>query len=206
MRSSGLRAAALAVAVGLAAPVGAVDKCKVVADKKTGVIRVDATGVAGPLAWGGAAGEETNAFFNAATCIKGTKAKRCELADPSSLDAKTPPETCTVHLDDGVQGCAAWISGCTPGPRDIQGLDECVEVQSSPVEMTGTELTLQVDCPAGLVAVSGGIGVGAFSYLANCVPYRSRRVDADTWTASWFASGSNCSGNSFRTTAVCCPP
>jgi|SRR5512139_1764750 hypothetical protein len=199
-------AAALAAALVLATHAGAVDKCKAAADKRSGVIHVDATGVGGPLAWGGAADETVNAFFNAATCLKGSKAKGCELADPASLSAKTPPDTCTVHLDDGVQPCAAWIPGCTPGPRNIAGLDQCVEVSSTPTEMTGTELTLNADCPAGLVAVSGGFGVGAFTFLSNCVPYRSRRLDADTWSASWFASGSNCAGNHFRATAVCCPP
>ena len=62
---------------------------------------------------------------------EGQQGKGCELADPASLAAKIPPGTCTVHLDDGVQPCAAWISGCTPGPRDIQGLDQCVEVSSA---------------------------------------------------------------------------
>jgi len=205
MRISALSAAALAAALAAAAPAGAVEKCKVVADKKTGVLRVDATGIGGPLLWGGASDEAVNAFFNAAECLKGSKAKGCQIADPTSLAAKTPPATCTVYLDDGVAPCAAWISGCTPGPRDIQGLDECVEVSSNPVEMTGTELTLNVDCPTGLVAVSGGFGIGAFTFLSNCVPYRSRRVDGDTWSASWFASGSNCANNFFRATAVCCP-
>ena len=206
MRISALSAAALALALGAAPPAGAVGKCKAVADKKTGVLRVDAAGVGGPLLWGGAVDEVANAFFNAATCLKGSKAKRCELADPTSLDAKMPPATCTVYLDDGVAPCEAWIPGCTPGPRDIQGLDECVEVASTPAEMTGTELTVNVDCPTGLVAVSGGFGIGAFTFLANCVPYKSRRVDADTWSSSWFASGSNCANNYFRATAVCCPP
>jgi hypothetical protein len=205
MRLRILSAAALAAALGLAGPAAAIDKCKAAIDKKTGVIRVDATGVGGTLLWGGAAGEELNAFANAATCVKGTKAKRCELADPASLEAKTPPDTCTLHLDDGVAACAAWLSGCTPGPRDIDGLDRCVQVTSNPVEMTGTELTVNVDCPAGLVAVSGGFGVGTFTYLANCVPYASRRIDADTWSASWYASGSNCSNNYFRANVVCCP-
>jgi hypothetical protein len=206
MRISALSAAALAAALAAAAPAGAVEKCKVVADKKTGVLRVDATGIGGPLLWGGASDEAVNTFFNAAECLKGSKAKGCQLADPTSLLAKTPPATCSVHLDDGVAPCAAWISGCTPGPRNIQGLDECVEVSSSPTPMLTTELSLEVDCPTGLVAVSGGFGIGSFDFTRNCVPYKSRRVDSDTWTSSWFASGANCSGNYFRATAVCCPP
>jgi hypothetical protein len=72
--------------------------------------------------------------------------------------------------------------------------------------MTGLDLTINVDCPAGLVAVSGGFGIGAYDFTRNCVPYKSRRVDADTWGVSWYASGSSCLSNYFRATAVCCPP
>ena len=44
------------------------EKCKAVADKRSGVIHVDATGVGGPLAWGGASDEAVNAFSNEAAC------------------------------------------------------------------------------------------------------------------------------------------
>jgi hypothetical protein len=196
---------AAAVGLGLAGPASGVDSCKVRVEKKTGLILVDAAGISGPLSFGGAPGEATTPFFNEGTCIKGAKAKGCTLADPATLAAKTPPEACTLYVDDGLAECSAWIAGCTPGPRQVLGLDSCIEVSSQPAELTGTELNLSVDCPAGMIAVSGGFGVGSFTYLANCVPYRSKRDDIDTWRASWYASGDDCAGNFFRVTAICCP-
>jgi hypothetical protein len=184
---------------------GAVDKCKATADKKTGVIRVDAFGLTGPPAWGADPGEATSAFFNAASCVKGDKAKKCELADPATLAGKTPPDTCTVYVDDGTAECAAWISGCTPGPRNVGGLADCVEVSSVATNMSGPDLTLTVDCPADTVAVAGGFGVGAFAMSGTCIPYRNKRSDADTWIVSWYSAGGNCSTEQFRATAICCP-
>ncbi len=99
----------------------AIDKCKVKVDKHTGVINVDAAGVGGPLTWGPASGSETNVFFNDATCNSGGKAKRCNLAAPATLAAKTPPPGCTIYLADGVAPCSAWITGCSPGARSAAG-------------------------------------------------------------------------------------
>jgi len=205
LRLLGLVLAPLAL---LALPEGAaaVDKCKATADKKTGVIRVDAFGLAGSPAWGGESGEATNVFFNAATCVKGDKAKKCELADPATLSGKTPPETCTVYVDDGVAECAAWIPGCTPGPRNVGGLEACVEVSGPATNMSGPSLSLTVDCPVGTLAVSGGFGVGAFAMTGTCIPYRSKRADADTWAVSWYSAGGNCATEQFRATVICCPP
>ncbi len=95
----------------------AMTKCRVKVDKKTGLIQVDATGVLGPLQWGGESVGATNSFFNDATCVASGRAKRCTLADPATLESKTPPASCTIHLDDGVTPCSAWIAGCTPGSR-----------------------------------------------------------------------------------------
>jgi hypothetical protein len=104
------------------APARAIDKCKVKVDKKTGVIYVDAAGVGGPLTWGEEAGSETNAFFNAGTCIAGTSAKKCQLANPTTIASKTAPEACTIYLADTVQDCSAWIPGCSPGARQDSGV------------------------------------------------------------------------------------
>jgi hypothetical protein len=90
----------------------AIVKCKVKVDKKTGVINVDATEVGGPLTWGPASGQETNVFVNDATCNVGGKAKRCNLAAPATLAAKTAPPGCTIYLADGVAPCSAWIPYC----------------------------------------------------------------------------------------------
>lgn len=100
-----------------ASPAFAIDKCKVKVDKKTGVVLVDAAGVGGPLTWGEAAGSENNPFFNSGTCVAGDKAKKCQIADPATLDAKTAPAGCTLYLDDTVAACSAWIPGCSPGAR-----------------------------------------------------------------------------------------
>ncbi len=99
----------------------AIVKCKVKVDKKTGVINVDATEVGGPLTWGPAAGQETNVFVNDATCNVGGKAKRCNLAAPATLAAKTAPPGCTIYLADGVAPCSAWIPYCSPGARNDAG-------------------------------------------------------------------------------------
>ena len=108
--------AALVVLLGVSSA-SAIDKCKVKVDKKTGVINVDASGIGGPLTWGSTSGSEINVFFNAGTCVAGDKAKRCNLANPATLAAKTAPPGCTIYLADGVTPCSAWISGCSPGVR-----------------------------------------------------------------------------------------
>lgn len=97
----------------------AIESCKVKVDRKTGVLSVDASGAGGPVLWGTSPGDETNAFFNDATCADGPTWKKCRLADPATLAAKTPPPDCTLYLDDGVQPCKVWIGGCVPGPREI---------------------------------------------------------------------------------------
>src|SRR6185369_6775978 len=70
--------------------------------------------------WGKSAGAVSHTFFNAANCVTGSSASRCELADPATLDAKTPPAGCTLYLDDGTAPCSAWIVGCSPGSRSIE--------------------------------------------------------------------------------------
>ncbi|HIL13549.1 MAG TPA: hypothetical protein EYG16_07755, partial [Deltaproteobacteria bacterium] len=130
-------AAAVALVLVTADSSHAITKCKVKVDKKTGLIQVDATGVSGPLQWGGQSGGVDNSFFNDATCVASGRAKRCTLADPADMDSKTPPAGCTIHLDDGGTPCSAWIKGCTPGQRAAslsQTVDESgndvVEIQS----------------------------------------------------------------------------
>jgi len=109
--------AATVIAVLSAGGASAMDGCKVSVDK-TGVILVDASGVSGVLKWGEEEGSESNAFYNIATCVADTKAKKCQIADPATLASKTPPAGCTLYLDDDGTACSAWIRGCTPGPRE----------------------------------------------------------------------------------------
>jgi hypothetical protein len=99
----------------------AVDNCKVKVDKKTGLLLVSASGVSGTLLWGSTDGAATMPFFNAATCVTADKASKCEIADPATLAAKTPPSGCTLYLDDDGAPCSAWIAGCTPGERSPSG-------------------------------------------------------------------------------------
>jgi hypothetical protein len=49
----------------------AVDKCKVKIDNKTGVVRVDAQHITGPVTWGSALGDTPNSFFNDFDCVNG---------------------------------------------------------------------------------------------------------------------------------------
>jgi len=119
-----LRPTALLIVMALfaaATPARAIDHCKVKVDKHTGLILVDASPVGGPLLWGPTSGSETTPFFNDATCNVGGKAKKCQLANPTTLAAKTAPPGCTMYLTDGVTPCSAWIPGCSPGARSGAG-------------------------------------------------------------------------------------
>src|SRR5262249_17410097 len=84
---------------------------------KTGLIDVFASGVSGPLLWGNRSGSEASTFANAATCIAGSSASKCEFGAPGSVEAITPPDLCTVYLKDNGAECATYIKGCTPGAR-----------------------------------------------------------------------------------------
>ncbi len=123
--SRNIRVAAATLAIILVASTSAqaIDKCKVKVNKKTGVLVVSAIGVSGPLQWGAGEGAETEPFFNAGACVVAGKAKKCEIADPATLAAKTPPSGCTLYLDDDTAPCSVWIAGCTPGGRNT---DVCV--------------------------------------------------------------------------------
>ena len=98
-------------------PGHAVSKCKVKVDRRDGTILVSAGGVSGTLLWGASAGQETNAFANAATCVVGDTARDCEVGAAGSTEQITPPDLCRIYLADGVGTCDAYIKGCTPGAR-----------------------------------------------------------------------------------------
>jgi hypothetical protein len=110
----------LALALGMALSPrrsDAVTSCKVHVSSKTGLIDVFASGIAGTLLWGDRSGSESITFANAATCIAGSTASKCEFGAPGSVPAITPPDLCTVYLKDSGAECAAYIKGCTPGTR-----------------------------------------------------------------------------------------
>jgi hypothetical protein len=109
----------LGCAVALAQPAHAVSACKAKVYKKDGTIFVKADGITGAVRWGGAAGQEVNAFDNEGTCVAAGAARNCEIGAPGSAEQITPPELCRIFLaDDGSETCSAYIKGCTPGVRD----------------------------------------------------------------------------------------
>jgi hypothetical protein len=113
--------------LGTGTEAGAVEKCKVKIDA-SGILHVSASAVTGGLRWGDAADAVTRSFFDP-TCVAGGKAKKCLLADPATVAARTPPAGCTLHLaDDGPAPCSAWIKGCTPGARDLDDSARCARV------------------------------------------------------------------------------
>ncbi len=141
----------VALGLVLAVPAHAIDKCKVQVSRKTGVLVVTATGVSGTPLWGDAAGAETEPFFNAGTCLVGTKAKKCQIADPTTLASETPPADCRLYLDDGTAACVVRVPGCTPGAR---GEEEpvCGDGHSEGAEACdGLELNGQTCVSAGFL-------------------------------------------------------
>jgi hypothetical protein len=116
----------VAVAAALSAPPAAVaiTKCSAKTGGTDGVIAVSASPVAGPLRWGDRADAIASAFANDPTCVANGKAKGCELGPTSpviSREAITPPDLCTIYVDDGTGPCAAYVKGCTPGARGAFG-------------------------------------------------------------------------------------
>ncbi len=112
-----MTSAAVAAMMLCATSAHALGNCSVQIDQKTGVLVVSARAVTGTLHWGNSEGAETETFFNAGTCVIAGKATKCQIADPTTLAAKTPPSGCTLYLDDDGAPCSAWIAGCTPGDR-----------------------------------------------------------------------------------------
>src|SRR5579862_2790020 len=87
---------------------------------RDGTLSVRANGVTGTLRWGGQLGEETQAFYNAATCLSGSNAHGCVLGAPGTPERMTPPATCTMFLaDDGPARCSAYVRKCLPSPLPI---------------------------------------------------------------------------------------
>lgn len=96
--------------------ISAVEKCKIKVDGKNGTILVGASGIVGGLRWGSQAGQETNPFSNADTCIVAGKAKNCVLGTLGSPERIIAPGLCTLYLaDDSANICAVFIKSCTPG-------------------------------------------------------------------------------------------
>ena len=114
-----------------APPARAVESCSAKVSRKTGVITVAAKGVTGTLEWSSSPGGSLSPFFNAGECVSGDKAAKCEIADPTTIAAKTPPGECTLYVHDSAGECAAWIPGCSPGLRGSEGLRDYVNTNCS---------------------------------------------------------------------------
>lgn len=105
--------------VALPPEVGAIENCKGKIDRRDGTLLISARGVAANPRWGFLPGEETNAFFNEAECIRNGRARKCTLGGPDTTERITPPHLCTVYVvDDSSTDCAAYVKGCVPGVRD----------------------------------------------------------------------------------------
>lgn len=155
-------AAVLAITCALMfpAPAHAIDKCKVKIGK-TGVIEVSASGVSGTLKWGATEGAENQTFFNAVSCVAGTKAKGCQLADPATLAARTPPAGCTLYLDDDGANCSAWMRGCTPArPAGYADFFALMFPDNPATVAPGTAVQFPQDGPTTASIVR--VGPGAF--------------------------------------------
>lgn len=153
---------AMSIAVGPDAA-QAVNACKAKVDKKDGAILVSGRDATGTLTWGGAAGQETNAFDNAASCVDAGsgKAKNCTLGAIGSPERITPPELCTIYLaDGGANDCAAFIQGCTPGLRSAPSgsvptilYASCTGTLSAAAG--GASSACTATCPAGSIIIGG---------------------------------------------------
>jgi len=97
----------------------ALRKCRAKINAREGTILVSAKAVMGTLLWGWSATTQTNAFFNAAACVRRGTARKCTLGDAGTLLAITPPPDCTLHLKDNDQTCTAFLKKCMPGKRPV---------------------------------------------------------------------------------------
>jgi len=95
----------------------AISKCTAKVSNTDGTIFVSGVAVSGVVRWGASSGTEVNAFANEAACIQNGKAKSCQLGDPGSAAAVTPPELCRIWVQDGAAECSVYLKGCTPGAR-----------------------------------------------------------------------------------------
>ena len=162
----------------------AIEGCKVKVAAHDGALLVSAGNVAANPRWGFAAGEETMAFANAATCVVAGAARKCELGATGTPERITPPPLCTLYLaDDGPTACAAYIKRCVPGVRDAaQGPPGPQGPQGPPgppvqlraYDATGAALGVVVSRPTGAVGVLNIFieEIGKFAQL-DAVPGRN---------------------------------
>jgi hypothetical protein len=144
----------------------AVTKCSATASPTTGVLSISASPVAGTLLWGDRPDAIAKAFANAATCIDAGKAKGCELGATSPIitrEAITPPDLCTIYVDDGSGPCAAFVKGCTPAARGGFGHGSGGRPASPPArECFPGEIYLSASSIGGLPAEGQLLVIGSY--------------------------------------------
>jgi hypothetical protein len=141
----------------------AITKCAAKVGAADGVITVSASPVMGTLLWGDRPDAITKAFANAATCIAAGKAKGCEIGATSptiTREAITPPDLCTIYVDDDTGTCAAYVKGCTPGARGAFGHPNG----------GGNPTARARECFVGEVYLSAGISAGGLPAAGQILP------------------------------------
>jgi len=160
----------------------AVTACKVKVNARNGTLDVSAKGVSGVLTWGDRpGGPYTSTFYNAATCVSGGAASKCELGAPGSPEAIIPPDLCTFYLKDDGAECAAYVKGCTPGPRPttqakadaLKELVNAIEFHHSVPTVVFKGVNVQLVSGAGATDAapngSGNLIVGYDETYARCL-------------------------------------
>jgi len=174
--------ASFVLALGVTASEAA-DKCGVKVNKKTGVISMSATNLAGIPGWRDANHPLAVQVFHLPSCvISGNDIVSCPIADPETPESKVPPASCEICVEDATgNDCCVRIKGCTPGARSCTTVSETVNV--SP----GTDKLVTAHCPEGSKVTGGGAEnatPGGDSPLTFSIP----TPDGTGWTAVGFNS------------------
>jgi len=149
---SGAAAALSLIMVAWHSPAGAVGRCGAKIKATNGTVLVSGRNITGALRWCTSAApdcsnpQKCQPFFNNSTCVIGGTAKNCVLGDVGTLARITPPDTCTVCLeDDGPNSCGAHVRGCVPGSRALPDISARVFNSSSQSIPSATTAILSFD-------------------------------------------------------------
>lgn len=179
----------------LCSPAHAIDRCKAKVSKRDGVITVSAANLNGTPLWGNTVFDVTNTFYNEGTCVAAGVARNCQLANPATTAAKTPPDGCTLYLADPGGTCETWIPGCVPGIREAPTpptptLSSTVG-QGSASCTTGSVCTTYAGCPSGYIVSGGGVSIDTNQFA----DVRIIESNFDTGYGAWMGSIRNNAGS-----------
>ncbi|HYB98795.1 MAG TPA: hypothetical protein VEC57_06625 [Candidatus Limnocylindrales bacterium] len=176
----------------------AADTCKAKIDKKTGVISLAATNVAGLVAWYDGGNEALGYHaFDYGNCVVKDDDMVCPLGAADSPLATIPPPSCVVCIEDGTgNDCCARIKGCTPGVRD------CVQVNESIVLGASSAGSVTAQCPIGY-AVMGGGGSSTDPFDMQQLSVSRPSASEDGFLCKGFNHNGVFSGN-LSCAAICC--